>query len=147
MFNPTRDQAREFLFEAWRKEREGVPRTPLEDQAAQLIARHPEYHATLEDRDRNLDRDWTPELGETNPFLHLSLHLAVGEQLAIDQPPGLRAAWQALLATGMDTHDAEHRVIDALAETIWESQRSGQPPDGAAYLRRVQGREVGDHGR
>ncbi len=139
MFHPSREQAREFFFEVWRKHQAQMPRTPLEDQAIGIVERHPEYHRVLADRARFIDHEWTPDQGETNPFLHLSLHLAVHEQLGIDQPPGLRAAWQALLAEGMDAHDAEHRVIDALAETIWDSQRSGLPPDGAAYLRRVRG--------
>ena len=141
MFNPSREQARDFFFEVWRKESERLPRTPLEDQAWQIITRHPEYHAVLSSPQRYRDKDWTPEQGETNPFLHLSLHLAILEQLGIDQPPGLQAEYKKLILEGMDLHDADHRVIDALAETSWESQRTGLPPDGAAYLQRVRGRE------
>jgi len=141
MFNPSREQARDFFFEVWRKENERLPRTPLEDQAWQIIAHHPEYHSILSNPSRFRDKDWTPEQGETNPFLHLSLHLAIVEQLGIDQPPGLKAAYSHLLHQGMEAHDADHRVIDALAETIWESQRTGMPPDGAAYLQRVRGQE------
>jgi hypothetical protein len=141
MFNPSREQARDFFFEVWRKESERLPRTPLEDQAWQIIARHPEYHAVLSSPQRYRDKDWTPEQGETNPFLHLSLHLAILEQLGIDQPPGLQAEYKKLMLDGMDLHEADHRVIDALAETIWESQRTGLPPDGAAYLQRVRGRD------
>jgi hypothetical protein len=137
MFNPSREQARDFFFEVWRKENERLPRTPLEDQAWQIIARHPEYHSILSNPSRYRDKDWTPEQGETNPFLHLSLHLAILEQLGIDQPPGLRAAYTSLINEGLEVHDADHRVIDARAETIWESQRTGIPPDGAAYLQRV----------
>jgi len=141
MFNPSREQARDFFFEVWRKDSERLPRTPLEDQAWQIITQHPEYHSILSQPARYRDKDWTPEQGETNPFLHLSLHLAITEQLGIDQPPGLRAAYQSLITEGMEKHDVDHRVIDALAETIWESQRTGLPPDGAAYLQRVWGKE------
>ncbi len=137
MFNPSRDQARTFFFEAWRKQAERLPLTPLEEQATRIMGQHPEYHRVLDDRLRHQEREWTPEQGETNPFLHLSLHLAVQEQLGIDQPPGLRAAWQQLLKGGMPPHEAEHRLMDALAETLWESQRHGLPLDAAAYLRRV----------
>jgi Domain of unknown function (DUF1841) len=139
MFNPSREQARDFFFEVWRKETERLPRTPLEDQAWQIMTRHPEYHSILSNPARYRDKDWTPEQGETNPFLHLSLHLAIEEQLGIDQPTGLRAAYSELIKSGLDKHDADHRVIDALAETIWESQRNGVAPDGAAYLQRVRG--------
>jgi hypothetical protein len=141
MFNPSREQARDFFFQVWRKESERLPRTPLEDQAWQIIARHPEYHAILSNPSKYRDKDWTPEQGETNPFLHLSLHLGISEQLSIDQPPGLRAAYAKLMSAGIASHDADHRVMDALAETIWESQRTGMPPDGAAYLQRIWSKE------
>lgn len=134
MFNPTRDQARQFFLEAWRKEAARQVLTPLEDLAARIVALHPEYHALLEDRDGALARDWTPESGEANPFLHLSLHLAIEEQLSIDQPRGIRAAFDALLAKRGERHAALHDVLECLGETIWKAQRSGQGMDGAAYL-------------
>ena len=133
MFNPTRDQARQFLVDAWRKRREKLPATPLETLAADLVGLHPEYHALLEAADA-LTREWTPEQGETNPFLHLSLHLAIEEQLSIDQPPGSRAAFEALLARRGDRHAALHAVLDCLGETVWRAQRDRRPLDGAAYL-------------
>jgi uncharacterized protein DUF1841 len=134
VFNPTRDQAREFLFEAWRKHREGMPLTPLEDIAAQLVVQHPEYHAVLEDRERYLDRDWKPEGGETNPFLHLQMHLAIEEQLSIDQPPGIRAAVEALARRLDSLHAARHAVMECLAEMVWNAQRHGAAFDNADYL-------------
>lgn len=134
MFNPSRDQARRFLAHAWRKRRDGLPATPLETLAADIVAQHPEYHALLEGSDEALARDWTPDGGETNPFLHLSLHLAIAEQLSIDQPPGIRAAAERLTARLGDRHAALHAVLECLGETLWRSQRDRQPPDGAAYL-------------
>ena len=133
LYNPSRDQARQFLIDAWKKERERLPQTPLETMAAQLVRLHPEYHELLEAPDA-LTRDWTPEQGETNPFLHLSLHLAIAEQLQIDQPPGLRAAYDALCRKYGNEHDALHDVLDCLGEAMWKAQREGQPPDGAAYV-------------
>ena len=134
MFNPSRDEARRFLVDAWRKRREKLPATPLETLAADLVQLHPEYHALLEGGDAALARDWTPEDGETNPFLHLSLHLAVAEQLQIDQPPGIRAAGEALAARHGELHAALHDILDCLGETVWRAQRDRAPPDGAAYL-------------
>ncbi len=134
MFSPTRDQARQFFIEAWRKQLAGELRTALEDLAARIVADHPEYHALIEARDEALARDWTPESGEANPFLHLSLHLAIEEQLSIDQPFGIRAAFDALLARRGERHAALHDVLECLGETIWQAQRSGQGMDGAAYL-------------
>jgi hypothetical protein len=140
MFSPTRDQARRFLFEAWRKYRDRSVLTDLESLAVGHIAVHPEYHALLDDFEANVDRDWRPDMGETNPFLHLSMHLAISEQLSIDQPAGIKSAYQRLCARLGDEHRAQHAVMDCLAEMIWRSQRDGLPPDGAAYVRCLESR-------
>ncbi|HQR11762.1 MAG TPA: DUF1841 family protein [Casimicrobiaceae bacterium] len=134
MFNPSRDEARRFLVDAWAKRRAKQPLTALEGIAADLVAMHPEYHATLEHPDRNVDRDYAPESGDVNPFLHLSLHLAVAEQLAIDQPPGIRAQFERLRASRGDEHAALHAVLECLGEVIWSAQRLRAAPDATLYL-------------
>ena len=106
----------------------------LEKMAAELIALHPEYHPIVENPERHADRDWRPESGETNPFLHLSLHLAVAEQLAIDQPPGIRAQFERLRAARGDEHAALHAILECLGEVIWSAQRQRAPLDAALYL-------------
>jgi len=134
VFAPTREEARRFLVDAWRKFRAGEPISALEQQAAGLIALHPEYHAMLDAPERHVERDFAPESGAVNPFLHLSLHLAVAEQLAIDQPPGIRAQFERLRVARGDEHAALHAVLECLGEVIWQSQRTNTPPDGALYL-------------
>jgi len=134
MFNPSRDQAREFLFDLWAKHRAGAALTQLETMALAVLVEHPEYHPVLDDRERYLDRDWKPEGGETNPFLHLQMHLAIEEQVSIDQPPGIRDAITALAQRRGSMHDARHDVMDCLAEMIWNAQRHGAPFDNGAYL-------------
>ena len=133
MFNPSRDQARRFFVDTRKKFRNGEPLSPLEQIALGVIELHPEYHALIDDA-RNLDRDYPPADGGINPFLHLSLHLAVEEQLSIDQPPGVRAQYERLLAAAGSAHDAKHALLECLGETIWQAQRTGSPPDAAAYL-------------
>jgi len=134
MFAPSRDEARRFLIDAWARRRSGQPLSPLELIAADLIALHPEYHAVIEHPERYVDRDFSPEGGETNPFLHLALHLAVAEQLAIDQPLGIRAQFERLRLARGDDHQALHAILDCLGEVIWQSQRHATPPDAAVYL-------------
>ena len=134
MFNPTREQSREFLFDLWAKHLARTPLTPLETMALAIVLEHPEYHAVLGDRERYLDRDWRPEGGETNPFLHLAMHLAIEEQVSIDQPPGIRAAVEALTRRHGSPHAARHAVMECLAEVIWQAQRHGTGFDNAAYL-------------
>lgn len=133
MFNPSRDEARRFFFDTWKKYRAGAPLTDLERIALGVIGLHGEYQALLED-ERNIERDYTPEDGGVNPFLHLSLHLAIEEQLSIDQPPGLRARYERLLGAVGSEHDAKHAVLECLGEIVWQAQRTGTPPDAAAYL-------------
>ncbi len=134
MFAPTRDEARLFFVDAWTKYRAGAPLEGLEKAAVALIALHPEYHALLEHPDRDLDRDFTPEGGAVNPFLHLSLHLAVAEQLAIDQPSGIRAHFERLWTSRGDEHAALHAVLECLGETLWQAQRLHAAPDERLYL-------------
>lgn len=134
MFNPSREQVREFFCAAFSKLRERVPLVGNEALAVAVIERHPEWHALLADRERALAAG--PAADGCEPFLHLSLHLAIAEQLSIDQPPGIRAAWTQLCAR-FGEHEAEHRLIDCLAETLWEAQRDGTAPDGERYLERL----------
>jgi len=134
MFNPTREQVRDFFFDAWARYRAGQPLAGLEATALELALLHPEYHAVLDDPQRYRAQEYFPELGETNPFLHLSLHMALEEQLSIDQPAGVRAAFARLLERSADRHAALHAAIDCVAEMVWRAQRDGTPPDPAAYL-------------
>ena len=140
MFNPTRDQARRFFFDAWEKHKANRPLTPLEAMATDVMIAHPEYHRVLDDPERNLDRDYLPEQGDINPFLHLQLHLAVEEQLSIDQPPGILGHYHRLLARDGDPMAAQHHIMECLAETIWQAQRRGGGPDAAVYLDCLAGR-------
>ena len=139
MFNPTRDQSRQFLFDLWDKHRAGAAMTPLESLALSILVEHPEYRPVLENRERYLDRDWKPEGGETNPFLHIAMHLAIEEQLSIDQPPGIRKAVEGLTAR-LGEHGARHEVMECLAEAVWQAQRNGRPFDNASYLDCIQRR-------
>jgi hypothetical protein len=134
VFNPSRDEARRFLIDAWAKYRAQQPLTALETIAAGLIALHPEYHATFEHPERHAERDYSPSIGDINPFLHLSLHLAVAEQLAIDQPPGIRAEFERIRAARGDEHAALHAVLECLGEVMWQAQRQQSPPDAQRYL-------------
>jgi hypothetical protein len=137
MFNPSRDEVRRFFIDAWHKQRTGGILTPLETMAADWIGAHPEYHADLAVDGPAAQHDYAPEEGRTNPFLHLSMHLAISEQLSIDQPPGIRAAHDRLAARLGSAHDAHHAIMECLGETIWEAQRTGTPPDTDAYLQRI----------
>jgi hypothetical protein len=133
MFSPSKEQVREFFAGAWRKHLLGQPLTPIETQAAHWMAQHPEYHADLESPDA-VDADYAVEAGRTNPFLHLSMHLAITEQLSIDQPPGIRAAHERLLRRHGNPHDAAHEIMECLGQVVWEAQRLGKPFSSEQYL-------------
>ena len=134
MFAPSQNDVRRFFCEALRKSREGALLTPLESVAADWIAEHPEYHADLGDVDAALAAVFDVDSARTNPFLHLSMHLSISEQVSIDQPHGIRQAFDLLAARRGSTHEAQHEVMECLGQMLWESQRSGLPPDGERYV-------------
>lgn len=131
MFNPSRDDVRQFFCSAWRKRRDGSVMTPLELVAAKWIELHPEYHALLDEGQAALTRDFSIERGESNPFLHLSMHLAIDEQLSIDQPAGIRDVFAQLAARSGDAHEAAHQTMECLGEIVWRTQRAAMPADAA----------------
>lgn len=136
IFSQDRSELRKMYRDAWRKHCDKQPLSPLEAQIAAVIEWHPEYHADVAGDD--LDRDFTPDGGKTNPFLHMGLHLGIREQVATNRPTGIAAIHAALLARHGDAHSAEHDMIEALAETLWEAQSSNAPPDEQKYLQRLQ---------
>lgn len=138
MFNPSRDDVRRFFCDAWARHRRGGVLTPIEAIAVDWIGRHPEYHGDLADTEAAIARDYRIDDGRTNPFLHLSMHLAISEQLSVDQPIGIRAAFQRLVQRLGDEHAAAHAVMDCLGEVVWSAQREAAPVPpsemGARYL-------------
>lgn len=134
MFQPSQHDVRRFFCDVLRKQRDGEPLTLMEALAAPWIDAHPEYHAELADVDAALAAVYQVEDGRTNPFLHLGMHLSISEQISIDQPSGIRQAFELLAARRGSAHEAHHEIMECLGEMIWASQRSGLPPDGLAYL-------------
>ena len=138
LMQPSQADVRRFFCTVYAKAREGKPMEAIETLASGWIAEHPEFHAELSDLDAALrDMGQTTE-GQTNPFLHLSMHLSISEQCSIDQPRGIRQAVELLARRRNALHDAHHDAMDCLGQMIWESQRAGRPPDGDAYVACVQ---------
>ncbi len=137
IFGNDRKQLRQSFHLAWEKARGSQILTPLEQQIADVITDHPEYHALLTDPD-SLERDFTPELGQENPFLHMAMHLAIREQVATNRPTGIRAIHQRLAKRLGGVLPAEHAMIECLGVVLWEAQRSHRMPDEAEYLARLQ---------
>jgi hypothetical protein len=138
LIQPSQADVRQFFCAVYRKHKASEPMQPIETLAAQWIEEHPEYHGDFADEAQALQTMYEVEDGRTNPFLHLSMHLSISEQCSIDQPRGIRQAVELLAARKDDLHQAHHVAMDCLGKMIWESQRSGRPPDGAAYIDCVQ---------
>jgi len=134
LFGQDRDQLRRLYCDAWRLHRQGQPLEPLQAQIVAVVQRHTEYQPLLESPEQALGREYLPELGETNPFLHMGMHLAIQEQVSTDRPAGIRQLYRRLAARYPDTHSLEHRLMDCLAEMIWRAQRDGVPADDQRYL-------------
>lgn len=135
LFGHDRDQLRRMYCEAWQQHRTGLPLDPLQAQIVAVVELHPEYQPLLENPDRALGREYLPELGETNPFLHMGMHLAIRDQVDTDRPAGIRNLYTRLGKKTADMHTFEHRLMECLAETIWQAQHDGTPPDEQRYLR------------
>ena len=140
MFNPSQEDVRRFFCGVVAKSRAGEPMDALETLASQWLEAHPEYADELGDVEAALARHYDGSDGRTNPFLHLSMHLSISEQCSIDQPRGIRQARELLAARRNSLHDAHHEAMECLGQMLWESQRSGRPPDANAYVECVQRR-------
>lgn len=140
MFEPSQADVRRFFCGVYQKWQQQAPMEAMETLAAYWIALHPEYHATLADLDQALADMGNPKSGQENPFLHLSMHLSISEQCSIDQPRGIQQAVELLTARLDDLHVAHHQVMESLGQMLYESQRSGRPPDPNAYIHAVQTR-------
>jgi hypothetical protein len=134
MFKPSREQARQLFFETWRKYRQREILSGIETIALEVILSHPEYHDILGDPERHQDKDYLPEMGDINPFLHMSMHVAIKEQLSIDQPKGICERFTRLRQNAGDEHAATHRMMECLAEMIWQAQRTQSAPDADIYF-------------
>ncbi|MGI9203423.1 MAG: DUF1841 family protein [Woeseiaceae bacterium] len=136
IFGQDRNELRQMYIDAWAKSTAGDILSPLEAQIVAVINDHPEYQSAL--TAENLDKSFSPESGQTNPFLHMGLHLAIREQVATDRPTGIKSLFAELRTRLGDHHAAEHLALECLAETLWEAQSNNAMPDEAAYLQRLQ---------
>jgi hypothetical protein len=139
-FSNDRNQLRQQYFDVWNKMQAAKVLTPLEAQIAKVIEQHPEYHGVFKDPENNLNKDYTPENGETNPFLHLSLHLSLRDQITTNRPQGIRALFESACQKTQDPLEAEHLLMDALVEMIWNMQKNQQAYSEDHYLELIKTR-------
>lgn len=137
MFDADRNQIRQMFIRTWQRARAGEQLESLERIIAGVIEEHPEYHPILDQGEDGVGREWTPEAGEENPFLHMGMHITIREQIQTDRPPGIREAHWELTRQRGNTMRAEHEIMEILGETLWEAQRAGTMPDEKRYLARV----------
>jgi len=143
MFEPSKEDVRRFFCTTWKKFQDREVLTPMESIAARWMAEHPEYHDDLRQSEEALNKDYSVASGRSNPFLHLSMHLSIEEQVSIDQPKGIRAAFELLSRQHDSSHQAMHEIMECLAEALWQAQRSQTPLDAPAYIKAVQKRAQG----
>ena len=134
MFKPSREQARQLFFDTWRKYHQREILSGIETIVLEVILLHPEYHGILDDANRYLDKDYLPEMGGTNPFLHMSMHVAIKEQLSINQPIGICERFARLQKNTGSEHTATHQMMECLAEMLWQAQRNQSAPDATIYF-------------
>jgi len=133
-FSNDRNEIRLFFKTSWQKFVDKQPAEPIELLVGEVVCLHPEYHALLESGQNELDKDYLPEHGESNPFLHMGMHITLREQYHSDRPSGISHLYKQILMKLGDAHAAEHLMMDCLGESLWQAQQSGQMPDEARYL-------------
>jgi hypothetical protein len=134
LFSPSKEDVREFFCHAWLKQQASGVLTPLESIAARWIVEHPEYHVILNQIEAAKEADFSVENGQTNPFLHLSMHMSLSEQVQINQPVGIRSISQQLTLRFDSEHSAQHAMMECLAQVLWQAQQQGTAPDMDLYL-------------
>lgn len=135
IFGQDRDELRRMYSDAWTNAKQGAVLSPLAAQIVRVIEEHPEYQSFIERSSIGLE--FLPEQGQSNPYLHMGLHLAVREQLATNRPAGIREVFEQLAKASGDPHAAEHAMLECLAESLWDAQRNQALPDEALYLERL----------
>lgn len=138
LFSNDRTELRQVFFNAWQKQQQSITLEPMEQIIVNVLKLHPEYHGFFEKSDTNIDKDFSPEMGQTNPFLHLSMHIAIHEQLSVNQPAGIADAFNRLIDKTKDAHETEHILMDCLGEMIWKAQRDNAAPDEKVYFQCIQ---------
>jgi len=138
LFGSDREQMRRFFIASWNKHLASQTMEPLEQVIAKVVELHPEYHKLLEDSDAATGKEYLAEDGQTNPFLHMGMHIAIHEQMSTQRPAGIMDVYQKLLLKLGNPHEVEHRMMGCLSEIMWQAQQNNQMPDEQAYLRCVQ---------
>ncbi len=134
MFGQDRTELRQMFFTAWKKHQNKQIMEPLEAVVAKIVELHPEYHALLENEASEIDKDYTPEMGQTNPFLHMAMHISIQEQLSTKRPAGIEHLYQSMLNKHKDPHETEHMMMECLGKMLWEAQSQNKMPDENDYL-------------
>lgn len=134
MFVGNRNEARDYFFHVWEKVNKQLPLEPLETIISQVILEHPEYHSYLDNKEDSLNHEFTPEQDQTNPFLHMGMHIALKEQVGTNRPEGISDVFNSLMSQSDSVHDAEHRMMECLGQSLWEAQRNQTLPDESSYL-------------
>ena len=137
IYTTERDRLRQFYVDTWQKARNNEPLDAMETLVARVIEMHPEYHAMLTNS-QHLGNNYFPEMGETNPFLHMGMHLGLQEQVSMDRPAGIQDVYKKLGERLRDVHETEHAMMECLAEAMWQAQRNQTEPDEQAYLKCLQ---------
>jgi len=133
MFGNDRNEMRKMFYTAWANYNNKALLQPLEQIIVNIIQLHPEYHLLLAD-EASLDKEFTPDMGETNPFLHMSMHIAIQEQLSTSRPACIQDIYQQLCTKHGDAHKAEHDIMECIGQMIWQAQRDNTAPNEQAYI-------------
>ena len=145
MFGNNREKIRGFILTCWNKREQSLfTLSALEQHVIRALNLHPEYQRLLESGEDALHQDFAHGADKSNPFFHLGLHITLYEQLESDRPTGIRALYQKIQHAAMDKHEAEHKLLHCLEQSLWEARARNSMPDEAGYLECVR-KVAGQH--
>lgn len=129
-----RQNLRRVVHKIWMMLREGnlVGLDQTEQKLARIIMAHQEYQEHFEDEGILDGREYASAEG-FNPFLHISLHQMVEDQLDSETPIEAILLCESLEMAGYSRHEAVHTIIMVLMPMIFDAYKSGKPFNAERY--------------
>jgi hypothetical protein len=105
-----------------------------DNDLAEILMDHEEYGDHFENTDILDGREY--EAGVTfNPFLHISTHQMVEDQLLADSPVETALFCEVMEGRGFPRHEIIHFIIMILLNVMYASASGNRPFDAARYKR------------
>lgn len=135
VLNQMGGMSRQHYGMVWQLALAGAPLTIEQMRLVRVMQEHPEYRSIWdnpEEASAGLE-----DLTEPNPFLHVTAHMMVEEQIAGRNPPDVAVVVSRLTRSGDSRHEAIHKVANVLMGEVWDVLAKKREFDREKYVRRL----------